>query len=328
MDALLFTVNAIAPLLLTVVLGYILKRVGFMSADFAKAANRLVFHVFLPSMLFRNIYRIENLTDIDFGFILYGACGLLLIFFVAIPLSALATKKKERRGVLVQAAFRSNYALIGIPLAESLFGPDGAAVATLLSAVTVPMLNILAVISLSVFHKSEKKASVRKILLGIVKNPLIGSIFLGLVALLVRAWFERKGIAFRLTDITPIFTVLTYLSGLATPLALLALGAQFTFSAIGGMRRELVFGTLVRTVFVPLFGIGIAYAAFGNAFGGAHFAAFSALFATPVAVSSVPMAQEMDSDAVLAGQLVVWTTLFSVPAIFLTAFSLRLVGIF
>lgn len=328
MDALLFTVNAIAPLLLTVVLGYILKRIGLLSADFAKATNRLVFYVFLPAMLFRNIYQIESLKDIELGFVLYGVCALPIIFFVSIPFAVLVTKKKERRGVLVQAAFRSNYALIGIPLAESLFGSAGAAVATLLSAVTIPMLNILAVISLSVFHKAEKKTSLRKILLGIAKNPLIGSIALGLAALLVRALFERHGIAFRLTDIAPITTVLTYLSGLATPLALLMLGAQFTFSAIGEMRRELMFGTLMRTVFVPLFGIGIAYVAFRNSFDGAHFAAFAALFATPVAVSSVPMAQEMDSDAVLAGQLVVWTTLFSVPAIFLTAFLLRLVGIF
>ena len=328
MDALLFTVNAIAPLLLTVVLGYILKKIGFLTADFAKAANRLVFYVFLPAMLFRNIYQIENLADMEFGFILYSVCVLLVIFFAAIPLSMLVTKKKERRGVLVQAAFRSNYALIGIPLSESLFGAPGAAVATLLSAVTIPMLNVLAVISLSAFHKEGEKTSVRKIFGGIAKNPLICSIFAGLVALLFRALFARQGIAFRLTDLAPIYTVLGDLSGLATPLALLVLGAQFEFSAIGEMRREIVFGTLMRTAIVPLFGIGFAYFVFGDRFAGAHFAAFAALFATPVAVSSVPMAQELNSDAVLAGQLVVWTTLFSVLSVSLTAFLLRLAGIF
>ena len=328
MDALLFAVNAVAPLLFTVVLGYILKRLGFMNADFSKAANRLVFHVFLPAMLFRNIYRIEDLTKMEFGFVLYGVCGLLLIFLAAIPLSMLVTAKKERRGVLVQAAFRSNYALIGIPLAESLFGEAGAAVATLLSAVTIPTLNILAVISLSVFHRDGEKTSLRMILPGILKNPLVQSIALGLFVLLVRALFVRYGIAFRLTDLTPVYTVLGYLANLATPLALLVLGAQFEFSAIGEMRREILFGTLMRTVIVPLFGIGIAYFAFRGQFSGAHFAAFVALFATPVAVSSVPMAQEMNSDAALAGQLVVWTTLFSVLSVFFTSFLLRAAGIF
>lgn len=328
MDALLFASNAVAPLLLTAVLGYILKRIGFMTADFAKATNRLVFHVFLPALLFRNIYTIEDLADVEFGFVLYGICGLLVIFFAAIPIAMAVTKKSERRGVLLQAAFRSNYALIGIPLAESLFGAAGAAVATLLSAVMIPMFNVLAVISLSVFHREGEKTSLRKILLGILKNPLIESIVLGLVALLIRALFVRQGIAFRFTDLAPIYAVLGYLANLATPLALLVLGAQFEFSVIGGMRREILVGTLMRTVLVPLLGIGVAYFAFGSWFDGAHFASFVALFATPVAVSSVPMAQEMNSDAALAGQLVVWTTLFSVISLFLASFLLRLAGVF
>ena len=124
-DSLLFAVNAVTPILVTVVIGYLLKRMRFMDAAFTKAANRLVFHVFLPTMLFLNIYRIEDLGDMEPKFILYGVFGLLAIFLMAIPVSMATTKKGERRGVLVQAAFRSNYALIGIPLAESLFGETG-----------------------------------------------------------------------------------------------------------------------------------------------------------------------------------------------------------
>lgn len=328
LDSFLFSVNAVAPILLTVVIGYVLKRMRLMDEPFTKAANRLVFHVFLPAMLFLNIYRIENLGDIELHFILYGVLVLLGIFLAAIPLSALVTKKSERRGVLVQAAFRSNYALVGIPLAESLFGETGASVATLLSAVTIPMLNILAVISLSAFRRSRKRGGVRGILLGIFRNPLIRSILLGLAAVGLRTLFVRWGIAFRISDIAPLFTVLDYLSRMATPLALLVLGAQFSFSVIGGMRRELLCGIVMRIVLVPLVGLGIAYFAFRGVFNGAHFAAFVALFVTPVAVSSVPMTQEMDGDVTLAGQLVVWTTLFSVVSVFLSAFLLRAAGVF
>ncbi len=327
-DSLLFAVNAVTPILVTVVIGYLLKRMRFMDAAFTKAANRLVFHVFLPAMLFLNIYRIEDLGDMEPKFILYGVFGLLAIFLMAIPVSMATTKKGERRGVLVQAAFRSNYALIGIPLAESLFGETGASVATLLSAVSIPTLNILAVISLSAFRRAGEKVSVRGILRGILKNPLIRSILLGLFAVGIRALFVRQGIAFRLSDITPLFAVLDYLSRMATPLALLVLGAQFSFAVIGGMRREILCGTVMRVVLVPLFGLGVAYFAFRDVFNGAHFAAYVALFATPVAVSSVPMTQEMDGDVALAGQLVVWTTLFSVVTVFLSAFLLRAVGVF
>ena len=328
MDSLLFALNAVAPIMLMVAIGYILKKAGFMDGDLAKKANRLVFRVFLPAMLFLNVYKIESLGEINFGYVVYVVVVLLLIFLAAIPLVILATKRRQSRGVLLQATFRSNYALIGIPLAASLFGEEGMAVATLLSAVSIPLLNILAVISLSIFRADGGRVSVKSILRGIVKNPLIISVLLGVLTLGVRAMLVQAGVAFRLSDIKPVYTALGYLSQLATPMALLVLGAQFEFSAVATLRREIVFGTLMRTVIVPLIGIGAAFLLFRGRFSGAHFAAFVAVFGTPMGVSTVPMAQEMDGDAVLAGQLVVWTTLVSALTVFLVSFLLRHAGIF
>ena len=94
------------------------------------------------------------------------------------------------------------------------------------------------------------------------------------------------------------------------------------------MRREIIFGVLARTVVVPIIGVGTAFLFFRDSFNGAHFAAFVAVFATPVSISSVPMAQEMDADATLAGQMVVWTTLVSALSIFLIAFFLKATGVF
>lgn len=328
MESLLFAVNAVAPIILLVVIGYLLKRAGFIKESFIKSGNKLVFRIFLPAMLFLNIYKIETFSGIKLGYILYVAVVLLAVFLISIPLCLAVAKKRESVGALLQATFRSNYALIGIPLAQSLFGEEGAMVATLLSAVSISMFNVLAVISLTAFRAGGKATSVKEVLTDIVKNPLLQSIALGLLALVVRSFFVRWGVGFRLDQIEPIFKVLSYLSNIATPLALLVLGAEFEFSAIKGLRREIVFGTLMRTLIVPLFGIGIAFLFFAEQFTGAHFAAFVAVFATPVAVSSVPMAQEMGGDATLAGQLVVWTTLFSAISVFLAAFLLRLGGIF
>lgn len=328
MDSLIFAFNAVAPIILLVAIGYYLKKSGLIAEGFIKQGNKLVFRVFLPAMLFLNIYNIQGFGGIGMGYIVYVAVALLIIFLVSIPLCMTVAKRKESVGALLQATFRSNYALVGIPLAQSLFGEEGAAVATLLSAVSIPIFNIFAVISLSVFRAGGQKASVKEILLDIAKNPLLQSIALGLLMLAGRALFVRFGIDFRLNQIEPLFKVLSYLSGMATPLALLVLGAEFEFSAIKGLRREIVCGTLMRTLFVPLFGIGIAFLCFADRFNGAHFASFVAVFATPVAVSSVPMAQEMGGDATLAGQLVVWTTLFSALSVFFAAFLLRLGGIF
>lgn len=324
MESFIFAVNAVMPIILTVVIGYIIKRAGILNEDTTKVMNKLVFRILLPSMLFLNIYKIESFASIDLGYIAYGITAVVVIFLISIPLIMMITKENSQRGVLIQATFRSNFALIGIPLASSLFGDEGAMVATLLSAFAIPTLNILAVISLTVFGTG--KPTLKKTLLGIVKNPLIQGVCAGCIALIVRALFAELGISFKLSDIKPIYTTLEYLGRCATPIALLVLGAQFEFSAIPALKHQIIWGTAIRTFIVPAVALVIAY--FIGKFNGAHFAAFVALFGTPVAVSSVPMSQEMGGDSSLAGQMVVWTTIFSAFSLFIVSFVLKEIGIF
>ncbi len=328
MEELIFAIEAVTPIILTVTVGYFLKKLGLMDADLSKKANKLVFRVFLPVLLFMNIYGINNLASVNFGYVFYALCTLLVIFGIAVPSVFLLTDKRKCRGALLQGVFRSNYALIGIPLASSLFPGEGAAIATLLSAFIVPAFNILAVIGLSIFNNNGEKPNFKKVLLGIVKNPLIIGICTGLVTLGIRAIFVNADIDFRLSDITPVWKSLSHLSSIATPLSLLVLGAQFEFSAIPHLKREIISGVILRSVAVPILGIGVAYLAFRDSFDGAQFAALVAAFCTPVAVSSVPMAQEMGADAELAGQLVVFTTITSAFTVFLASFLLKLAGIF
>ena len=328
MSSLIFAIKAVLPIILMVALGYFIKTIGLVKQEHAKILNKLVFRLFLPVMLFLNVYNIKTITGFNYAYIGYTIIITILIFLIFLPVVIAITKQNERRGVLLQSTFRSNYALIGIPLAESLFGAEGSAIATLLSAAIIPVFNTLAVIGLSVFRRDSQKCSVKRIIIDVVKNPLILSIFTGIIALLIRTLFIKYNISFRLSDIEPVFKVLDYLSSVATPLALLVLGIQFEFSAISGMKKEIVIGVLIRTVFVPLFGLGIAYLLFSDIFNGAHFATFVAVFATPVAVSSVPMVQEMDGDVALAGQLVIWTTLVSAFTVFIASFILKSVGIF
>ena len=327
LESLLFALGAIAPIVLTVALGYLLGRIGLMPESFAKLANNLVFRVFLPATLFLNVYRIEAFASIELGYVFYVLLFLLAVFLLALPVVMLVTRDRARRGALWQATFRSNFALIGLPIAEALFGAEGLTVAALLSAAIIPLYNILAVVALSVFGGGEGKPGVKRILLDIAKNPLILSIAAGLLMLGIRAVFVQADISFRLSDLKPVYTVLEYLSALSTPLALLVLGAQFKFSSVSSLKREIIVGTLARTLIVPLLGLVIAYVAFPQ-FKGAHFAAFVAVFASPVAVSSVPMAQEMGADVTLAGQLVVWTTLTSALSVFLASLLLKLAGVF
>lgn len=326
MDSFLFSASAVFPIIALVVLGYLLKRMGFISLSFAREANKLVFHVFLPVMLFVNVSKITSPENMELSYILYTVAAVIAVFFISLPLVMAVTKDPSRRGVLLQCSFRSNFSYIGIPLALSLFGDEGVATASLLSAALIPVFNILAVVALSVFRRDGKKPDAKSILLNILKNPLIRAVFLGIIYLVIRELLASRGVFFDLLSVEMIAKPLNYLGNVATPLALIALGAQFEFSAAGEMKKEILFGTLMRVFLVPAAAIFIAV--FSHAFEGQHFAAFMGAFATPVAISSVPMAQEMGADTSLAGQLVIWTTLLSAVTVFLFIFTLSAIGIF
>lgn len=326
MEDIIFAVNAVLPIILMIVVGYFMKRIGLIKPDMALKLNTLVFRVFLPVMLFLNVYKIQNFNEIDFSFVLYAIGITVLLFAIGIPVMHVLFKENRQRSVMLQGIFRANYALVGIPLAESLFGSEGSIMASLLSAFIVPIFNILAVICLTIYSAGDKKPSIKGVLKGIAKNPLIQGIFCGLVALGIRAIFVKFNIGFRISDITPVYKTLQNLSSIATPLSLLVLGARFELSAIPHLKKHIIIGTVNRCVIVPVLGISLAVLL--NRFSGAQFASFVACFCTPIAVSSVPMSQEMGADADLMGQLVVWSTVFSALSIFIASYALKALGIF
>ena len=330
---LMTAVNAVAPIVLMIALGYFLRQRGMLGEGFLKNGNKLVFKLCLPSMLFVNVYNVPGLADIHWDIVLYGSVALCIIFLLGVGISLLTTPELKRRGVVTQCAFRSNFAIIGLPLAAALGGAEAEAVAAVMSSVTVPLINILAVISLSMFVQEGGKVSVKHILLDIVKNPLIQGVALGMLCLVLRwAQVELFGeVVFALNRQTKFFyTVLTWLKNITTPLALLVLGGQFVFSAVKELKKEIIISTLCRLVLAPAIGITGAYVASRLGLvvcGPAEYPALVALFASPVAVSSAIMATEMKNDEQLATQLVVWTTLFSGVTIFLIVCVLMTLGL-
>lgn len=328
MESLVFAINSVAPIIILVALGYFLKKAKIIEKDFAVSGNRFIFKILVPVMLFTNVYKIENIKEFNFGYIAFSLVMVAIVFFAAVFSSGFVTGDGKKRGALIQGIFRSNYALIGIPVAGSLFGAEGLSAAAVLSAFAIPAINIFAVTELLFFCGNGKKPGIRKILLDIAKNPLIQGVAIGFLVLFMREIFVANDISFRLFDIVPVAKTAEYLSSMTTPFSLIVLGAEFEFSAISSLKKEIIFGTAMRCAAVPVFCIGTAFLLFRNNFSGAEFAAIAALFTAPVAVSSVPMAQEMGADSTLAGQLVIWTTVFSAITIFIMSFLLKVAEIF
>ena len=321
---LMTAVNALFPLIITILLGYHLKGRGFLSQEFLKVGNKLVFNICLPAMLFVNVYDIASFADINWDIVLYAVAAFFLVVAVGYVITLLTTPVPERRGVIWQCTFRSNFGIIGLSLAAALGGDEAVAVAAIVSSFTVPLFNVVSVIALSVFTDGSKgKTSVKKIVLNILKNPLILGVAAGLATLAIREMQTALfgSVVFSIQrDTYFVYKVLSNLKTMCTPLALLVLGGQFEFSAVKGLLKEIVSGTVTRVVIAPLIGIGCAIllSAHTNllACGVNEYPALIAMFGSPVAVSSAVMAGNMGSDEQLATQLVVWTSIFSIVTIF------------
>lgn len=323
---LMTAVNSILPILLLILLGYGLRRIGFLNEEFITTGNKFIFNICLPIMLFVNVYDIESLSTIKLDVVIYTIAAVCLLFLLSFT-AARTTSVPERKGVVMQCVYRSNYAIIGLPLANALGGAEAMAVAAIVSAFLIPLYNTFAVISLSVFLNdgTNKKLDVKSLLKGIVTNPLIIGVALGLACLCLRLlqikFFGRTVFSLN-ADAKFLYTVLDNIAGITSPLALILLGGQFQFSAVTGMFKEILVGTLWRTVFAPVIGIGLAiilskYTPFLNC-GVTEYPALISVFGSPVAVSSAIMASGMKNDGQLATQLVVWTSILSIFTLFIT----------
>lgn len=328
---LLTAVNAVAPILGLIALGYFLRRIGFLNGDFIKSANKLVFNICIPVMLFVNIYAIDSISDVRWDIVLYCLAVLAVLFAIGWAEGRLTTSDPRRKGVIWQCSVRSNFAIIGLPLAQALGGQQGEGVAAVLSAFSIPMFNICGVIALSAY--TGKKKSAATVLKDIATNPLMIGVMAGLAAVLLRS--AQIGLFGRVVyslerDTAFLYKILTDLKAATTPLSLIVLGGQCEFSAAKGMLKEITVAATTRVVIAPLIALCgmIALNAAGILpCGNGEFAAAIALFGSPVAVSSAIMATNMDNDGQLATQLVVWTSLLSVVTIFLTVCILMGLGV-
>lgn len=337
MDTLLFALNAILPIILLILLGYILKEKHFLEEEWFKKGNKLVFRIFLPCLLFTNVYGIQSFKEIDWSVVVYSEIGIVAVFLLGLLVVKLTIPDYRQKGVILQCVFRSNFAIIGLTLAESLGGPAGVGIATILSAFSIPTFNILAVISLTMFVSSEngKKANLKDVLVKIAKNPLIIGVVCGLICLGIRSLIpvnKSGNPVFSLSESLPfLYTAIKNVAKISSPLALIILGGMFDFSAVRGMLKQIIIGTAFRVAIVPFVVIGLAvilsrYTNIIN-FDATVYPSLIALFGSPVAVSSAIMAQEMDNDGVLAGQLVVWTSIASIFSLFISVLIPRSIGL-
>ncbi|MCL2095462.1 MAG: AEC family transporter [Oscillospiraceae bacterium] len=317
LDSIIFSVNAVFPLVIMMILGFCLKqrKTGLFKnpKEFFSEIDKFVFHVALPTYIFSELYGAEVGDIFNINLVIYCMSGLLLAFFILILTAPVFIKKRASRGAFIQGVCRPNFALLGVPLAGNLFGDSGLKTAALILPFALPLFNALAVIILAVNsddnHNSKKRETVRRIILGIVKNPLIIALFLAVPFMLLKISFPfaiQKSIG--------------YVAGTAAPLALISLGAGVEFEVLKGKIKLSLVASLLKTAVCPaVFVVPAVLLGFRDA----ALVVIFVLFAAPTAVGSYIMAKNMRSDYELAGQIVAVTTIICPFTVFAGSLILK-----
>jgi len=143
MDIFLFAFNGVFPLVLIVAFGYFLKRIELFDELFIKQANKFCFMAAFPLQLFYNIYHIDFNKRPNISLMLFIVASILIMVAFLIIVVPRVIKDSKKRGAFIQGAYRSNFLLIGLPLAKNLFGDVGVAAASLALPLVVPIYNFL-----------------------------------------------------------------------------------------------------------------------------------------------------------------------------------------
>ncbi|MGN0772236.1 MAG: AEC family transporter [Candidatus Ventricola sp.] len=311
MDNLILSFNVVFPLFVCIALGYFLRCIHLLEGESQRSLNKLCFKVFLPIYLFNSVYSTDLSSAFHPKLIAFAVTGVLTLYLALMVLIPRIEPDNAKRGVMIQAIFRSNFVLFGLPVATSLCGEQNLGPTSLLIGVVVPMFNVLAVVCLEVFRGGKPDG--RKILRGIATNPLIIAAVLGVAMNLLGVGLPAS-----------LKKSITDLGRVATPLSLVVLGAGFQFERLQGYVRQLAICISGKLVVCPLVMVTL-----GALLGlrGETLVPILALFGSPIAVSSYTMAEQMEGDGTLAASLVVLTTAFSILTMFLFIFGLKQLGL-
>ncbi len=213
---------------------------------------------------------------------------------------------------MIQAIYRSNFVIMGLPIAINIYGHGNVGLTAVMVAIVVPVYNVMAVVTLETFRDGHvDPVAIAK---RVARNPLILGAVTGIV-------FVLLGI--RLPEI--VGGTVEQLAACATPIALLILGASFKFSYAKSHVGNLTLCVVSRLFVVPA--VALSLAAFLG-FRGIAFVTLIAICAAPCAISSFTMAQEMDSDGDLAGSTVVFTSALCCLTMFGWLFLFKNLGMF
>ena len=307
MENLLLSFQVVAPLMIYMLIGVLLRRTGVVDERVMRGANSIVYYVTLPLMCYRAIAASDISAMFDTPYLLYMAAGILALYALAALFVPMLSKENKRRGVLILGVFRSNDAIFGLPVAAALLGADHLGLMSVTISMSVPLFGILAVVAMERYRGEQVRFG--QVLLRMIKNPLLIACFAGFVVNLLNIKFS---------DVVQ--KPIDSLAAVTSPLAFILLGGTISFAAVKKNRAAITAISLIRLLAAPLVTVA-ALLLLG--FRGEFIVVALIIFGAPVAMLTYSMAVGMQADDELAGTLVAVTSVLSIVTMFLFIFVLK-----
>ncbi len=312
MSNLIYSINATLPIFLLIILGKVLKTTKIINDEFTKTADRYVFRIALPALLFSDLTENNVGSAFDGKYVLF--CFSVTIFSIAVlwGLTEKFMKNEEQKGAFIQGSYRSSAAILGLAFINNMY--DSVSMAPLMIIGCVPLYNIFAVIILTLKgDNGGKKPNMKETFINVMKNPILLSILIALPFALLNLHFPSF-----------VNKAIGSVANTATPLALISIGASFEGKKALKKMKPTLLASFIKLILLA--GLFLPLAVFFG-YRNQELMALLVMLGSPTTVSSYIMAKNTGNDGILTSSIIVLTTLLSSLTLTLWIFVLKSFGV-
>ena len=291
-------ISTIIPIFAVIILGWFARRKGFIPPDFLAPANRLVYYLAIPAMIFHSISKASLKTQFDSTVLTVTLLAVIAVFAFAWGVGLMRRVERKQLGTFMQCSFHGNLGYIGLAVAYYYLGSEGLVRASIIAGFIMILQNSLAVVALQLHAENmELKKNRREVVLRIMGNPVIVSALAGIL-------YSLTGLRLPLV----LDRSLAILSGLALPMALLIIGASLSFEVMQLQLPRVLNTSVMKLILLPGLGL-IFYRSCGLAL--QDYLPGLILLASPSATLTYVMAKEMNGDTDFAVAAISISTMLS-----------------
>ena len=312
MSNLIYSINATLPIFLLIILGKVLKTTKIINDEFTKTADRYVFRIALPALLFSDLTENNVGSAFDGKYVLF--CFSVTIFSIAVlwGLTEKFMKNEEQKGAFIQGSYRSSAAILGLAFINNMY--DSVGMAPLMIIGCVPLYNIFAVIILTLKgDNGGKKPNMKETFINVMKNPILFSSLIALPFALLNLHFPSF-----------VNKAIGSVANTATPLALISIGASFEGKKALKKMKPTLLASFIKLILLAGLFLPLAVL-FG--YRNQELMALLVMLGSPTTVSSYIMAKNTGNDGILTSSIIVLTTLLSSLTLTLWIFVLKSFGV-